>query len=160
MNYIEQAKQYTGSDLENIFFRPMLTGESARELGVRVLYNMPQPTYVQLWDGGRNLLQKYTASGWTGGKAATKTEKAIQLSRVKAEIGFSAADYFSMVYEKVAALIGANEEEPPAKEDPAPDKPDSERSGGIFTPEQRQNRCAGILERHERISRNIDRKNR
>lgn len=108
MNYIEQAKQYTGAELENIFFRPMLTGESARDLGVRVLYNMPQPTYVQLWDGNRNLLQKYTSSGWSGSKGATKTEKAIQLSRVKAEIGFSAADYFSMVYEKVAALVNAN----------------------------------------------------
>ncbi len=108
MNYIEQAKQYTGSELENVFFRPILTGESARDLGVRVLYNMPQPTYVQLWDGNRNLLQKYTSTGWSGTKAATKTEKAIQLSRVKAEIGFAAADYFSMVYEKVAALVNAN----------------------------------------------------
>lgn len=111
MNYIEQAKQYSGTELENIFFRPMLTGESAQELGVRVLYNMPQPTYVQLWDGGKNLLQKYSAAGWSGSKASTKTEKAIQLSRVKAEIGFSAADYFSMVYEKVASLVNANMED-------------------------------------------------
>ena len=43
MTYLENSKQYTGSDLENIFFRPMLTGESAQDLGVRVLYNMPQP---------------------------------------------------------------------------------------------------------------------
>ncbi len=62
------------------------------------------------------------------------------------------------LFNLLSALIGANEEEPPAKEDPAPDKPDSGRSGGIFTPEQRQNRCAGILERHERISRSIDRR--
>ena len=54
MTYLENSKQYTGSDLENIFFRPMLTGESAQDLGVRVLYNMPQPTHVQLWDGQRN----------------------------------------------------------------------------------------------------------
>ena len=47
MTYLENSKQYTGSDLENIFFRPMLTGESAQDLGVRVLYNMPQPTHVQ-----------------------------------------------------------------------------------------------------------------
>ena len=26
MTYLENSKQYTGSDLENIFFRPMLTG--------------------------------------------------------------------------------------------------------------------------------------
>ena len=43
MTYLENSKQYTGSDLENIFFRPMLTGESAQDLGVRVLYNMPSP---------------------------------------------------------------------------------------------------------------------
>ena len=58
MTYLENSKQYTGSDLENIFFRPMLTGESAQDLGVRVLYNMPQPTHVQLWDGQRNILQR------------------------------------------------------------------------------------------------------
>ena len=27
MTYLENSKQYTGSDLENIFFRPMLTGD-------------------------------------------------------------------------------------------------------------------------------------
>ena len=93
MTYLENSKQYTGSDLENIFFRPMLTGESAQDLGVRVLYNMPQPTHVQLWDGQRNILQKFTSAGWAGGKAATKYEKTVNLNRVKAELGFSAANY-------------------------------------------------------------------
>ena len=50
MSFLESAKQYTGSDLETIFFRPILSGDSARELGVRVLYNMPVPTTIQLWD--------------------------------------------------------------------------------------------------------------
>ena len=48
MSFLESAKQYTGSDLENIFFRPMLSGPSALDLGVRVLYNMPVPTTIQL----------------------------------------------------------------------------------------------------------------
>jgi len=48
MSLLENAKQYTGSDLEQIFFRPMLTGESALDLGVRVLYNLPTPTTVHL----------------------------------------------------------------------------------------------------------------
>lgn len=108
MNYIEHAKQYTGTDLENIFFRPMLTGESAQELGVRVLYNMPQPTHIQLWDGGRNILQKFTAAGWSGGSPSIKHEKTVNLSRVKAELGFSAADYFSMIYERITALANVN----------------------------------------------------
>lgn len=108
MALLEQAKQYTGSDLENIFFRPMLSGPSAQELGVRVLYNLPTPTTVQLWDGQRNMLQKYTAAGWTGGAKATKYQKTINLSRVKAELGFSAADYFSLVYEKIAARADVN----------------------------------------------------
>ena len=108
MSFLENAKQYTGSDLENIFFRPMLTGESAQDLGVRVLYNMPQPTHVQLWDGQRNILQKFTSAGWAGGKAATKYEKTVNLNRVKAELGFSAANYFSMVYEKVSSLVNTH----------------------------------------------------
>ncbi|WP_462352997.1 hypothetical protein, partial [Alistipes timonensis] len=108
MTYLENSKQYTGTELENIFFRPMLTGESAQELGVRVLYNMPQPTHIQLWDGQRNILQKFTSAGWTGGAPAAKKEKTVNLSRVKAELGFSAADYFSMVYEKITALANVN----------------------------------------------------
>lgn len=108
MNYIENAKQYTGPELESVFFRPMLTGGSAKELGVRVLYNMPTPTYVQLWEGQRNILQKYAESGWTGGAAATKLERRIDLQRVKAEMGFSASDYFSMVCEQVASITGSH----------------------------------------------------
>ena len=34
MSFLENAKQYTGSDLENIFFRPILSGPSAGELGM------------------------------------------------------------------------------------------------------------------------------
>lgn len=102
MSFLENAKQYTGADLDTIFFRPFLTGPSAQELGVRVLYNMPVPTTVQLWDGRLNILQKHTGKGWTGGAAATKYQKTIALNRVKAELGFSASDYFSLVYEKIA----------------------------------------------------------
>ena len=108
MSFLENAKQYTGSDLENIFFRPILCGPSAKDLGVRVLYNMPVPTTIQLWAGQRNILQKYTAAGWTGGNAANKLQKTINLGRVKAELGFSAADYFSLVYEKIAARADVN----------------------------------------------------
>ena len=108
MNYLEKAKQYTGNDVEQIFFRPMLTGPAADELGIRVLYNMPVPTVVQLWDGQRNALQKFTAKGWTGGAAATKYQKQIDMHRVKAELSFSAADYFSLVYEQITARPDVN----------------------------------------------------
>ena len=83
MSFLENAKQYTGADLDTIFFRPFLTGPSAQELGVRVLYNMPVPTTVQLWDGRLNILQKHTGKGWTGGAAATKYQKTISLNRVR-----------------------------------------------------------------------------
>ena len=108
MSFLENEKQYTGADLEQIFFRPMLTGPSAEELGVRVLYNMPAPTTVQLWNGPGNILQKYTSTGWSGSTHTTKTQKTIDLKRVKAELGFAAADYFSMVYEKIVSSAGVN----------------------------------------------------
>ncbi len=108
MSFLESAKQYTGSDLENIFFRPMLSGPSATDLGVRVLYNLPTPTTVQLWDGQRNILQPYNAAGWSGGAPAAKYQKTIDLKRVKAELGFSAADYFSLVYERITGRADVN----------------------------------------------------
>ena len=106
MGYLENSKTYTGSSLDTTFFRPMLCGPNAEDLGVRVLYNMPTPTTVQLWEGQTNVLKQYNASGWSGGEAATKTKKTIDLSKVKAEVGFAAADYFSMVYESIANIKG------------------------------------------------------
>ena len=111
MNYLETAKQYTGNDVDRIFFRPMLKGPSAEELGVRILYNMPLPTTVQYWDGQRNLLHKFSENGWVGGKAAKKYQKTIDMHRVKAEMAFSAADYFSLVYEQITASPDVNMED-------------------------------------------------
>ncbi len=108
MSILQSAKQYSGSDLETIFFRPILSGESAEELGIRILYNMPVPTTVHLWEGQSNILKNFTSGGWSGGTSATKTSKEIDMQRVKAELGFSAADYFSMVYERIATRTDAN----------------------------------------------------
>ncbi len=111
MSYLENAKTYTGKSLEKIFFRPMLQGPSATELGVRVLYNLPVPTTVQMWEGQSNVLQKFTTAGWSGGSAARKLQKSIAMSRVKAEMGYSAADYFSLVYELITNRPEVNMED-------------------------------------------------
>lgn len=111
MAYLETAKQYTGNDVEKIFFRPMLTGPSAEELGIRILYNMPIPTTVQIWSGRGALLQPFTEKGWSGGNTANKYQKTINMHRVKAELSFSAADYFSLVYEQIAARPDINFED-------------------------------------------------
>ena len=108
MSALENAKTYTGKNLETIFFRAMLSGPSAIDLGVRVLYNMPVPTTVQMWEPKTDILQKFTAAGWSGGAGSKKLQKTIPLNRVKAELGFSAADYFSMVYEKVSSLVNTH----------------------------------------------------
>lgn len=108
MSVLENAKTYSGKNLETIFFRPMLSGPSALDLGVRVLYNMPVPTTVQMWEPKNNILQKFTAAGWTGGSGAKKLQKTIKLNRVKAELGYSAADYFSLVYELITNRADVN----------------------------------------------------
>ncbi len=108
MSYIESAKSYTGNDLETIFFRPMLSGATAEELGVKMVYNMPMPTTIQLWKGQSNILQKFTTNGWSGGNSAEKYQKTIDMQRVKAEMGFSAADYFSLVFEQIASRSDVN----------------------------------------------------
>ncbi len=111
MSLIESAKTYTGNDLETIFFRPMLKGSSAEELGVKVVYNMPMPTTIQLWSNKGDVLQSFTSNGWSGGSGATKEQKTINMSRVKAELGFSAADYFSLVFENITNRSDVNMED-------------------------------------------------
>ncbi len=104
---IANPKNYTGTDLEAIFFRPLLTGPSAIDLGIRVMYNMPVPTTLNFWKRSTDLLQKYTR-GWNGSAAADRYQKTIELSKVKAEMGYAAEDYFSMVYEQITGRADVN----------------------------------------------------
>ena len=64
---IENPKTYKGTEAENIFFRPLFCGQSAKDLGIRVIYNLPIPTTVQLWSKPENVLQSFS-SGWNGGR--------------------------------------------------------------------------------------------
>ncbi len=107
MGLIENSKTYTGRDLETIFFRPMFSGENAEQLGIRVLYNMPVPTTIQLWRPAQNVLQEYS-SGWSGGESAERFQKTIELTKIKAEVGFSASDYFNQVYELITGRADVN----------------------------------------------------
>ena len=107
MGLIENVKTYTGRDLETIFFRPMFSGKNAEELGIRVLYNMPTPTTIQLWSPQSNVLKPY-AAGWEGGSVADRKQKTIELSKIKAEVGFTAADYFQQVYELIVGRADVN----------------------------------------------------
>lgn len=100
MGIIQEPKRYVGRDLETIFFRPMISGESATDLGIRTIYNMPMPTTIQLWSPQSDVLRSYSA-GWTGGDSAVRKQKTIEMTKVKAEVGFSASDYFNQVYELI-----------------------------------------------------------
>jgi len=52
--------------------------------------------------------QQSPAAGWTGGDPARKLQKTIDMSKVKAELGYSAADYFSMIYELITNRADVN----------------------------------------------------
>lgn len=104
---IENPKTYKGREVETIFFRPAFCGDSAEQLGVRVIYNMPMPTTVQVWSRPDDVLQTY-ASGWSGGSNARKLQKRIDMHKVKAETSFSAEDYFSMVFEQITGRTDIN----------------------------------------------------
>lgn len=109
---IVNPKNYTGRELETIFFRPLLSGPSVESLGIRVLYNMPVPTVVQLWDRTGNVLQSFDeASSWGGGTKSTHYQKTIPLQRVKAENAFGTADYFSTVFELITNRSDVNMED-------------------------------------------------
>lgn len=104
---IENPKTYKGTEAENIFFRPLFCGQSAKDLGIRVIYNLPIPTTVQLWSKPENVLQSFS-SGWNGGSKANKLQKTISMHKVKAESSFAAEDYFSMILEKIVTDSAVN----------------------------------------------------
>lgn len=108
MSKIESIKTYSGQQLDTIFFRPMLTGKSAEELGIKVLYNMPVPTTLNFWRREGDILRKYTSSGWSGGDPAKKYQKQMELHKVKAEMAYSADNYFSTVYELITGRADVN----------------------------------------------------
>lgn len=101
MSKIEQAKDYIGTEMERLFFRPILTGQSAEEMGIRVMYNMPVPTTLNFWRRGSNILQRFNESGWIGSSKTEKVQKTISMAKVKAEMSYSASDYFSLVFEQI-----------------------------------------------------------
>ena len=107
MALIENSKLYSGNDLENIFFRPMVSDKSAEDHGIRVLYNMPVPTTIHLFGASSSVLKPYS-SGWQGGSAAIKKSKTLELAKVKAESAFDAEDYFSQVYEHIITRPDVN----------------------------------------------------
>lgn len=108
MSKIESIKTYAGQQLDTIFFRPMLTGKSAEELGIKVLYNMPVPTTLNFWKRENDILRQYTSSGWSGGVPSQKFQKQIKLNKVKAEMAYSADNYFSTVYELITGRADVN----------------------------------------------------
>ena len=109
---IVNPKNYSGHELDTIFFRPLLSGPSAESLGIRILHNMPMPTVVQIWDRKGNVLSPFDeASGWSGGAKTTHYQKTIPMSRVKAENAFSASDYFSTIFELITNSNDVNMED-------------------------------------------------
>ena len=97
---IENAKNYTGNELDQIFIRPTFTGEDAKELGIRVMYNIPQNTTMNFFAKQSNIVKNF-AAGWQGGEASKKYQKTIEMKKVKAEVGYAAEDYFATVFEKI-----------------------------------------------------------
>ena len=107
MGLIENSKTYTGRDLDTIFFNPIFSGENAEQLGIRVLYNMPVPTTIQMWQPETNVIQEYGA-GWSGGCASDRVQKDIEMSKLKAEVAYSASQYFQQVYESIVCRADVN----------------------------------------------------
>ncbi len=104
---VSNPKTYTGQELTSTFFRPMFQGSTALELGIRVIYNMPVPTTLNFWRRTPDALKSY-AKGWSGGTDTERFQKTINLSKVKAEMSYAAADYFSMVYELIVGSSDVN----------------------------------------------------
>ena len=111
MDFLQNTKQYTSKELERTFFLPMLTGASAEELGIRIVYNMPIPTDVLYYSPRTNILKKYNAQeDWKSVGGSLKNAVRIPMANVKAESCYSASDYFSTIYENLMLKPGIDME--------------------------------------------------
>jgi hypothetical protein len=97
---ITNPKTYTGKELDQIFFRPLATGPDMQALGFRIMYNTPVPVTLNYWGRSGEVLKKYQ-KGWQGGSLASQYQKTITLNKVKAEMAYSAQEYFQMIYELI-----------------------------------------------------------
>lgn len=104
---IENSKTYDVNEVENLFFRPTFCGDATKDLGIRVLYNMPLPTKVPVFTHNNDILKPF-ASGWQGGSSSTMEQKEIKMHKVKAESAYSAEDYFSTIYELITNSAEVN----------------------------------------------------
>lgn len=108
MKVIESSKIYSGEELENIFFRPIFSGEkSTEEVGFRTMYNVPLPATIGLWLMDSNILRPYQR-GWQGSDGSERIYCDIDMHRVKAESAFAASDYFTHVYEYLVNKADVN----------------------------------------------------
>ena len=108
MKVIESSKIYSGEELENIFFRPIFSGEkSTEEVGFRTMYNVPLPATIGLWLMDSNILRPYQR-GWQGSEGSDRIYCDIDMQRVKAESAFAATDYFTHVYEYLVNKADVN----------------------------------------------------
>ncbi len=102
MARIENEKVYKGSELSSIFFAPMMRGEEITKSGIHVIYNVPSPVSLQHWSRGRQqVLKPYTTAGWAGTESTYRQNRSLTLSKVKAEVGYSADDYFALVVDSL-----------------------------------------------------------
>lgn len=107
MGAITSEKKYTGVQSDEIFYRRVLTGESAEELGMRVLYNMPMPLTLTLWSQAGDGIRPFQR-GFQGGDNATRVSKTIDMVKCKLEKEISQDDYQATVYEKITNDPNAN----------------------------------------------------
>lgn len=104
---ITNPKTYTGQEMENIFFLSSYTGDNAKALGLKCIFNLPVNTTMNLFERNDNILQDF-ADGWQGGDASTKKQKTIEFKTVKAEMGIKATTYKNTIFMRMANTAGVN----------------------------------------------------
>lgn len=107
MGQITTEKNYDGIQSTEIFYRTTFTGESAAQLGLRVLFNMPVPTTITLWSHDGDGIVDY-ASGFEGGGPATRESKTINMTKCKLENAFKPENYFGKVFELLTNMPDVN----------------------------------------------------
>lgn len=98
--FITNGSEYNGKELTDIILRPILQGQLAKDMGVRVFLAVKSSVKLTFFGPMTKIVKAY-ADGWTGGNAADKLQKKLTLAEFKAEAQYSKQAYKNTILEEI-----------------------------------------------------------
>lgn len=106
--FITAGSEFNGQENQDIFLRPIFTGEDIERMGIRTLLSVKSSLKVTFFDAQTKITKAY-AAGFQGGTAATQRQKKFILAEFKAENDYDKHDYSDTILEEITNRGGISQ---------------------------------------------------